>query len=110
MPWWPPARRPARSRAQVDSVWIDLTKGLGAPVGAVLAGSRAFIEEAWVYKQRLGGAMRQAGIIAAAGLYALEHHVDRLAEDHERARRLAARARASCRGSRWTPSGSRRTS
>jgi threonine aldolase len=76
--------------AHFDSVWLDLTKGLGAPVGAVLAGSRGFIEEAWVFKQRLGGAMRQAGIIAAAGLYALEHHVERLAEDHERARRLAA--------------------
>jgi threonine aldolase len=82
---------PARAfGAQADTVWLDLTKGLGAPVGAVLAGSRPFIEEAWVHKQRLGGAMRQAGIIAAAGLYALEHHVDRLAEDHERARRLAA--------------------
>ena len=82
---------PARAfAAQVDTVWLDLTKGLGAPVGAVLAGSRGFIEEAWIHKQRLGGAMRQAGIIAAAGLYALEHHVDRLAEDHERARRLAA--------------------
>src|SRR5512147_2693009 len=81
---------PARAfAAPFDSVWIDLTKGLGAPVGAVLAGSRAFIEEAWRYKQRLGGAMRQAGIIAAAGLYALEHHVERLADDHERARRLA---------------------
>ena len=72
-----------------DSVWLDLTKGLGAPVGAVLAGSRAFVEAAWVFKQRFGGAMRQAGIIAAAGIYALEHHVERLAEDHERARRLA---------------------
>jgi threonine aldolase len=82
---------PARAfGAHFDSIWLDLTKGLGAPVGAVLAGSRAFIEEAWVFKQRLGGAMRQAGIIAAAGLYALEHHVERLAEDHERARRLAA--------------------
>ena len=75
--------------AQVDSVWLDLSKGLGAPVGAVLAGSRAFIEEAWTHKLRLGGAMRQAGIIAAAGLYALEHHVERLAEDHMQARRLA---------------------
>jgi threonine aldolase len=81
---------PARAfAAPFDSVWLDLTKGLGAPVGAVLAGSRAFIEEAWVFKQRFGGAMRQAGIIAAAGIYALEHHVNRLAEDHERARRLA---------------------
>jgi threonine aldolase len=81
---------PARAfAAPFDTVWIDLTKGLGAPVGAVLAGSRAFIEAAWVFKQRLGGAMRQAGIIAAAGLYALEHHVERLADDHELARRLA---------------------
>jgi threonine aldolase len=72
-----------------DSVWLDLTKGLGAPVGAVLAGSKAFIEAAWVFKQRFGGAMRQAGIIAAAGIHALEYHVNRLAEDHERARRLA---------------------
>jgi threonine aldolase len=81
-----PARRFA---APFDSAWIDLSKGLGAPVGAVLAGSRDFIEEAWRYKQRFGGAMRQAGIIAAAGVYALQHHVERLAEDHERARRLA---------------------
>jgi threonine aldolase len=55
----------------------------------VLAGSHDFIEQAWVFKQRLGGAMRQAGIIAAAGIHALEHHVTRLADDHERARRLA---------------------
>ena len=75
--------------APFDSVWLDLTKGLGAPLGAVLAGSQAFIEAAWVFKQRLGGAMRQAGIVAAAGIYALEHHVERLAEDHERARQLA---------------------
>jgi threonine aldolase len=75
--------------APLDSVWVDLSKGLGAPVGAVLAGSRDFIERAWVFKQRFGGAMRQAGIIAAAGVYALRHHVDRLAEDHQRARELA---------------------
>ena len=74
--------------ASFDSVWIDLTKGLGCPVGAVLAGSARFIDEAWRWKQRLGGAMRQAGMLAAAGLYALEHHVDRLAEDHENARRF----------------------
>jgi threonine aldolase len=89
---------PARQfAAAFDSVWIDLSKGLGAPVGAVLAGSGAFIEEAWRYKQRFGGAMRQAGIIAAAGVYALRHHVDRLAEDHERARQLA-RGLAELRG------------
>ncbi|HUS98651.1 MAG TPA: GntG family PLP-dependent aldolase [Hyphomicrobiaceae bacterium] len=73
-----------------DSLWIDLSKGLGCPVGSVLAGSRAFIDEAWVWKHRLGGAMRQSGVLAAAGLYALEHHVKRLADDHANARRLAA--------------------
>jgi threonine aldolase len=72
-----------------DSAWLDFTKGLGAPVGACLAGSAGFIEEAWRWKQMLGGAMRQSGIIAAAGLYALDHHVERLADDHARARRLA---------------------
>jgi len=72
-----------------DSCWIDLSKGLGCPVGAVLAGSRAFIDQAWRYKHLFGGAMRQAGIIAAAGVYSLEHHVDRLAEDHAKAKALA---------------------
>jgi threonine aldolase len=75
--------------AHVDSVWIDFTKGLGAPVGAALAGSREFIEEAWRYKQAFGGAMRQAGIIAAGGVYALRHNVERLSQDHANARRLA---------------------
>jgi threonine aldolase len=75
--------------APFDSAWIDFTKGLGAPVGAALAGSRAFIDEAWRCKQQMGGAMRQAGIIAAGGVYALRHHVKRLAEDHANARRLA---------------------
>ena len=73
-----------------DSLWLDFSKGLGAPVGAVLAGSASFIHEAWRLKQQMGGAMRQAGIIAAACLYALDHNVDRLREDHENARRLAA--------------------
>jgi threonine aldolase len=72
-----------------DTAWIDFTKGLGAPVGAVLAGSRELIDEAWRYKQMMGGAMRQAGIVAAAALYALDHHVERLATDHEHARLLA---------------------
>jgi threonine aldolase len=72
-----------------DSIWIDFSKGLGAPVGAVLAGSSAFIERAWKWKQRLGGAMRQSGVIAAAGIYAMENNVDRLAEDHANARALA---------------------
>src|SRR5438477_7430385 len=75
--------------APFDSVWIDFTKGLGAPVGAALAGSRAFIADAWRLKQQMGGAMRQAGIIAAGGLFALRHHVKRLADDHANARRLA---------------------
>ncbi|MEX2228918.1 MAG: GntG family PLP-dependent aldolase [Dehalococcoidia bacterium] len=75
--------------APFDSAWIDFTKGLGAPVGAALAGSRAFIAEAWRCKQQMGGAMRQAGIIAAGGVFALRHNVKRLAEDHANARRLA---------------------
>ena len=72
-----------------DSAWLDFTKGLGAPVGACLAGSAELIAAAWRWKQMLGGAMRQSGIVAAAGLYALDHHVERLADDHARARRLA---------------------
>jgi threonine aldolase len=72
-----------------DTAWIDFTKGLGAPIGAVLVGSRELIDEAWRYKQMWGGAMRQSGVVAAAGLYALDHHVERLAEDHDNARVLA---------------------
>jgi threonine aldolase len=72
-----------------DSAWIDFSKGLGAPVGAVIAGSHDFIDEVWRWKQRLGGSMRQAGICAAACVYALDHHVDRLADDHANARALA---------------------
>jgi threonine aldolase len=72
-----------------DTAWIDFTKGLGAPVGAVLAGSEELITEAWRHKQMLGGALRQSGIVAAGCLYALDHHVERLAEDHAHARLLA---------------------
>ena len=72
-----------------DSVSVCLSKGLGAPVGSVLVGSRDFIEEAHRYRKIYGGGMRQAGILAAAGLYALDHHIRRLAVDHERAARLA---------------------
>ena len=68
-----------------DTAWIDFTKGLGAPVGACLAGSRELIDEAWRYKHMWGGALRQSGILAAAALYALDHHVERLAEDHRNA-------------------------
>jgi threonine aldolase len=75
--------------AGCDSVWLDFTKGLSAPLGAVLAGSREFIGQAWRWKQRLGGSMRQGGICAAACIYALEHNIDRLAEDHANAKSLA---------------------
>jgi threonine aldolase len=72
-----------------DSVTICFSKGLGCPLGAVLATSSERLDEAWRGKFLFGGAMRQAGVVAAAALYALDHHVDRLAEDHARARRLA---------------------
>ncbi len=82
-----------RSAAEIskncDSVWLDFTKGLGAPLGAVLAGSSDFIGEAWRWKQRLGGSMRQGGMNAAACTYALDHHVEKLAEDHVNAAALA---------------------
>ncbi len=78
-----------RYAANFDSVWFDLSKGLGAPVGSVLAGSKKFINEARYWKQRLGGAMRQAGIIAAGGIYALENNLDRLKIDNENAKLLA---------------------
>ncbi|MGL1920426.1 MAG: beta-eliminating lyase-related protein [Hyphomicrobiales bacterium] len=79
---------PAEYSRDFDSVWFDLSKGLGCPVGAVLAGSTDFIEQVWVWKTRLGGAMRQAGIIASAGIYALEHHVEKLQQDHVNAKNL----------------------
>jgi threonine aldolase len=72
-----------------DSVMFCVSKGLGAPVGSVLVGTASFIERARRQRQMLGGGMRQAGIIAAGGLFALEHNVERLAEDHANARRLA---------------------
>ena len=80
--------------APFDSVWLDLSKGLGCPVGGVLAARAEFIDEAWRWKHRLGGAMRQSGVLAAAGIYALEHHVERLAEDHANARLFADRIAA----------------
>ena len=75
--------------ARCDSVWVDFTKGLGAPLGAVLCGTAAFIDEAWRWKQRVGGSLRQAGMCAAACIYALDHNIDRLAEDHANAKTLA---------------------
>lgn len=68
-----------------DSAWIDFSKGLGCPIGAVLCGTREFVRDAWVWKYRLGGAMRQSGMMAAAALYALDHHVARLVDDHHNA-------------------------
>ena len=79
----------AEMAAGFDSVWLDFTKGLGAPLGAVLCGSEEFIGRAWRWKQRVGGSMRQGGVCAAACIYALDHHIDRLAEDHDNARVLA---------------------
>ena len=74
-----------------DSAWIAFTKGLGCPVGAVLAGSHDFISEAWLLKRRWGGAMRQTGVLTAMCLYALDHHIDRLADDHALAKFIGVR-------------------
>lgn len=81
--------RDLTSRAGVDSVQFCLTKGLSAPMGSLICGSRAFVEEARHWRQATGGGMRQAGIVAAAGIVALNTMVDRLVEDHENARLLA---------------------
>ena len=81
---------PAELARGAESVMVCLSKGLGCPVGSVLCGERGFIERARRMRKLVGGGMRQAGIIAAAGIYALENNVERLAEDHENARRLAA--------------------
>jgi len=80
---------PARIVRDFDTVSICLSKGLGAPVGSVLVGSKADLTEAHRWRKMFGGGMRQAGVIAAAGLYALENNIDRLSEDHKRAHRLA---------------------
>ncbi len=80
---------PHEFAACVDSVSVCLSKGLGAPIGSVLAGTKTFVDEARHYRKIFGGGMRQAGVLAAAGLYALEHHRDRLREDHEKAQYLA---------------------
>jgi threonine aldolase len=75
--------------APFDSVSLCLSKGLGAPVGSLISGSRDFVHRAQRRRKMMGGGMRQSGILAAAGLWALEHHVERLAEDHQNARRFA---------------------
>lgn len=80
---------PARLAATADTVSICLSKGLGAPVGSVLLGPTGFIEQARRWRKVAGGGLRQSGMLAAAGLHALEHHVERLREDHQRAARLA---------------------
>ena len=80
---------PAAYARHADTVMVALSKGLGAPVGSVLAGSREVMEAAWRVRRRLGGAMRQSGLLAAAGLYALDHHVGRLQEDHRHATLLS---------------------
>jgi threonine aldolase len=80
---------PAALTAPVTTVMTCLSKGLGAPVGSIMAGPAEVVDRAWRIRRRLGGQMRQAGVLAAAGLHALEHHRARLAEDHDRARRLA---------------------
>lgn len=71
-----------------DSAWLGFTKGLGCPVGAVLAGSKEFIQRAWLFKRRWGGAMRQTGVLTAMCLYALDHNVSRLKDDHALALRI----------------------
>jgi threonine aldolase len=81
---------PSRYAAPAATVMCCLSKGLGAPVGSLLAGAADVIRRARTERKRLGGSMRQAGIIAAAGLVALDQHIERLADDHARARRLAA--------------------
>ncbi len=75
--------------SQVDSVSFCLSKGLGAPVGSILCGATDFIERARIWRKRLGGGMRQIGLLAACGIYGLENNVDRLAVDHQRAKHLA---------------------
>ena len=82
--------KPADLVRDADSVQICLSKGLGAPMGSLVCASRAFVERARFWRKRLGGGLRQVGIVAAAGLYALRHNIERLAEDHENARKIAS--------------------
>ena len=81
--------KPHEYAQYADSVSVCLSKGLGAPIGSLIAGSKTFIDRVHRFRKMYGGGMRQVGIIAAAGIYALDHHLDRLKEDHENAKRLA---------------------
>ena len=91
------AFRSPNSRRCADTVMVAFSKGLGAPIGAALAGTREAMERAWTARKLFGGAMRQSGILAAAALYALDHHIDRLADDHANARELARGVATACR-------------
>ena len=86
---WRSVCQRTRHCGHFDSVSVCFSKGLGAPVGSALVGSRAFIRQAHRWRKMLGGGMRQAGVLAAAALHALDHHVERMADDHALARRLA---------------------
>jgi len=81
--------KPQEYAQWADSVSVCLSKGLGAPVGSLVAGSKPFIDRVHRFRKMFGGGMRQVGILAAAGIYALDHHIDRLKEDHQNAKRLA---------------------
>jgi len=81
--------QPHKYAQWADSVSVCLSKGLGAPIGSLIAGSKPFIDRVHRFRKMFGGGMRQAGIIAAAGVYALDHHIERLKEDHQNAKRLA---------------------
>jgi threonine aldolase len=83
-------KQPTEYTRHVDSCSMCFSKGLGAPVGSAVAGTRAFIDRVHRFRKMFGGGMRQAGILAAAALYALDHHVERLADDHAHAKRLAS--------------------
>jgi threonine aldolase len=88
--WVAAGIHPAQYAEYFDSLMVCFSKGLGAPIGSIIIGSREFIERARTYRKMFGGGMRQVGILAAAALYALDHNVERLREDHEKARALAA--------------------
>lgn len=87
------SRPPAELAAPFDTVSVCLSKGLGAPVGSLLCGDAATVETARRFRRMYGGSMRQAGVLAAAGIYAITHHMARLAEDHENAQRIARKLR-----------------